>query len=152
MNMEQFDREKAARVWQRVQNREVPEPLRQDPGVLIRAVAEQSAYYRGLSRAMPGKYAERFREYGFRQQKTGDCLKGICRLSGITPKLGAAVPVPQEPARRMLEKCCHGERRLVGEYTARMADPDWGRVYAALASEAAQRCGWLLEILGSLHP
>lgn len=146
--MEQFDPEKAARVWQRVQNREAPEELRQEPGSLIRAAAEQAAYYRSLSRAMPGKYGERLREYGRQQQRAGECLKGICRLSGITPQTGPGKAPQPEPVQRMLEKCCHGERRLVNAYGARMGDPDWGRVYGKMAAEAAERCCGLLEILG----
>ena len=148
--MEQFDAEKATRVWQRVQNREMPEPQRKDPGELIRAAAEQAALYRALSRAMPGKYGERLREFGRQQQRAGDCLKGICRLSGITPQSGPARSIQPEPPIRMLEKCCHGERRLVGEFSARMADPEWGRVYGKMATEAAERCCGLLEILGAM--
>lgn len=150
MDMEQFDAEKAARVWQRVQSREAPEPLRKEPGALIRAAGEQAAYYRNLSRALPGKYGERLRDYVRQQQRDADCLKGICRICGITPALGPAKPVQPEPPARMLEKCCHGERRLFGEYSARTGDPDWGRVYGKMATEAAERCCGLLEILGAM--
>lgn len=150
MAMEQFDSEKAARVWQRVQNRETPEPIRKDPGVLIRSAAEQAAYYRNVSRALPGKYGERLRDYARQQQRSGECMKGICRLSGITPALGQPQPVRQEPPLRLLEKCCHGERRLVAEYSARTGDPEWGRVYGKMAAEAAERCCGLLEILGAM--
>ena len=150
MDMEQFDAQKAARVWQRVQNREQPEPLRKDQGALIRAVGEQAACYRNLSRAMPGKYGERLREYARQQLRAGECLKGICRLSGIQPGSGPNKPVSGEAPLRMLEKCCHGERRLVAEYGDRMTDPDWGRVYEKMAAEAAERCCGLLEILGSM--
>ena len=150
MDMEQFDREKAARVWQRVQNRETPEPMRKEPGALIRVAAEQAAYYRNLSRALPGKYGERLREYGHQQQRAGECMKGICRLTGITPTLSQAQPVRQEPPLRLLEKCCHGERQLVAEYSARMTDPEWGRVYGRMATEAAERCCGLLEMLGAM--
>lgn len=149
MDMEKFDADKAARVWQRVQNREEPAPLRQEPGALIRMTGEQAALYRALSRCLSGRGAERMRKYYTQQQRTGDCLRGICRLSGI-PAPGAGQPAFQpEAARRMLEKACHGERRLVGEYTARMGDPDWGRVYGRMAAEAAERCWGLLELLGS---
>lgn len=148
--MEQFDAQKAARVWQRVQNRETPEPLRKEPGTLIRAAAEQAACYRSLSRALPGKYGERLREYVRQQQRAVDCLKGICRLSGITPPSGPARTVPPEPPARMLEKCCHGERRLFTEYASRMAEPEWGRVYEKMATEAGERCCGLLEMLGAM--
>lgn len=150
MDMEQFDADKAARVWQRVQNREAPEPLRKEPGALIRASAQQAAYYRHLSRALPGKYGERLREYVRQQQRAADCLKGICRLSGITPAAGPAGTVQAEAPIRMLEKCCHGERQLFSEYAARTADPEWGRVYGKMAAEAAERCCGLLEILGAM--
>ena len=148
MDMEQFDSEKAARVWQRVQNREAPEPMRKDPAVLIRASSEQAAYYRSLSRALPGRYGERLREYGRQQQRAADCMKGICRLTGITPAVGQTQPVRQEPPLRLLEKCCRGERQLAVEYSARTSDPEWGRVYGKMAAEAAERCCGLLEILG----
>ena len=150
MDMEQFDAQKATRVWQRVQNRETPEPLRKDQVGLIRAVGEQAAYYRNLSRAMPGKYGERLRDYGRQQQRAAECLKGICRITGIPLPQGQHKAMPPEPPMRMLEKCCHGEKGLVAEYTARAADPEWGRVYTRMATEAAERCCGLLEILGAM--
>ena len=148
--MEQFDEQKAARVWQRVQKKEAPEPLRKDTGTLIRAASEQAVLYRNLSRALAGKPGELLREYSRRQQRATDCLRGICRLSGITPPaVPGGKPVPEPPI-RLLERCCHGERRLFAEYMSRVEDPDWGRVYERMAADAGERCCGLLEILGSL--
>ena len=154
--MEQFDEQKAARVWQRVQKKDPPEPLRRDITTLIRATAEQAAYYRNLSRAFSGTYGDRLREYGRQQQRAADCLLGICRLSGIAPPAVPARPQPPEPPIRLLEKCCHSERRLYTEYRSRSEDPDWGRVYEHMAADAAERCCGLLGILGGIgrqgHP
>ena len=150
MDMEQMDAAKAARVWQRVQNRESGEPLRPENGSLIRAAVEQAGYYRVLSRAMPGRVGERLRDFARRQQRSADCLRGICRLTGVPlPPEQAGTVRPQQP-RQMLERCCREERRLVEEYTARAGDPEWGRVYAHLATEAGERCCLLLEILGGM--
>ena len=147
--MEKFDAEKAARVWQRVQSREEAGPMKPDFGTLIRQAQEQAACYRALSRVLPGKNPERMREFWRQQQRAGDCLKGICRISGIPIGPGAGTQVRTGSLGTMLESCCHGERRLVAEYYARTGDPEWGRVYAHLAAEAVQRCAVLLEILGA---
>ena len=149
MVMEQFDSAKAARVWQRVQEREPVEPLRPENASLIRAASEQAARYRNLSRGMPGKYGEMLRDCSRQQQRAADCLRGICRLSGIPLPPGRNRPLPPEPVRQMLEQCCREERKLVEAYSQRMPDPEWGRVYGKLAAEAAGRCCSLLEILGS---
>lgn len=148
--MEKFDTEKAARVWQRVQTREEPMPQQPDHGVLIRSAGEQAGRYRQLSRMMAGN-GEKMGAFRRQQLAAADCLKGICRLSGIPVSPGANPSVPPEPLARLMEITCHGERQLVGEYSARMADPEWGRVYAHLASEAAQRCAVLLEMIGGLQ-
>ena len=147
--MEQFDNAKATRVWQRVQGKETPEPLRPEFGSLIRSAIEQAAMYRSLSRAMPGKCGDLFREYCRKQQRAADCMRGICRLSGIPLPQGPNQPLTPEPPRQMLERCCRGEQKLVAAYAARTGDPDWGRVYGRLATEAAERCCGLLEILGT---
>ena len=116
MDMEQMDAAKAARVWQRVQSRESGEPLRPENGSLIRAAVEQAGYYRVLSRAMPGRVGERLRDFARRQQRSADCLRGICRLSGVPlPPEQAGTVRPQQP-RQMLERCCREERQLVEEY------------------------------------
>ena len=147
--MEQMDAAKAARVWQRVQNRENQESPRPENGSLIRTAGELVSYYRVLSRTMPGKSGDRLREFSRRQQRSADCLRGICRLSGIPVPPDQPMPVQPQQPRQMLERCCRTERQLVEEYTARSNDPEWGRVYLHLASEAAQRCCALLEVLGA---
>ena len=150
MSMEQMDAAKEARVWQRVQNRETTDRLRPENGSLIHTAGEQAGYYRALSRALPGRNGEKLREYGRRQQRSADCLRGICRLSGLPLPPEQPVPVRTQHPRQMLERCCREEKRLVEEYSARTSDPEWGRVYAHLAAEAAERCCVLLEILGGM--
>lgn len=151
MDMEQFDPQKAARVWNRVQNREPAEPLRKDQAGLIRDISAQAARYRYLSRAIQGRFGERLREYYRQQQRTAECLKGICRLSGIQPPRDGGMSAPAEPPARMLEKCCREEQRLMEEYGNRLSDPEWGRVYGKMATEGADRCCGLLEILGTME-
>lgn len=148
--MENFDPEKAARVWQRVQSRESLEPMREDPADLSRSVQELAALYQALARVLPGKNGERVRQLLREVQGSAACLRGLCALAGRAAQKSEAVRTQKEPPRRLLEKCYHRERKLLEGYTKRISDPEWGQIYSVLASGAGGRCVAVLEILGGL--
>ena len=148
--MEGFDPEMAARVWQRVQSREPLEPLRPEPGDARQLARELAALYQALARVMPGKEGARLGKLRQEAAACGDCLRGIGLLTGLPAREEGAATPRREPARRMLEKCCHKERRLQAACAALANDPDWGHTYATLAAQSSKRCLTALEILGGM--
>ena len=70
--------------------------------------------------------------------------KGICRIRGEQVKVPQLQPA-REPAKRMLEKCCHRERRLWEEAERRSVDPEYGPAYSRLARQAGERYAAVLE-------
>ncbi len=148
--MEHFDTEKAARVWQRVQNREPLAPLREDPEPLLGALQELAGFYSALGNLLSGK--GRMQAHRLRQSvlENGASIRGICALLGRQLSAPApSVPV-REPARRLAEKCCHRERWLAEECRRRSFDPGWGPLCARLASQAEDRWEGALALLGAL--
>lgn len=149
MDMEKFDPEKAARVWERVQSRQMPELAREDPAVLIREAAALARMYRALAKQIPGADGERLGRMSGECRRCADCLRGIGIIRG--GKLGA----PQgeddgrRQSRRLLESCCHRERDLQGALSRQTVDPEWGHIYRRLAEESERRCTAVLELLGS---
>lgn len=147
MDMEQWDGAKAQRIWQRVQERKAPSPGKA-PSELIALCLAQCSRYGRLSRHLAGKYGQMLRGYACQQQKNANCMRGLCRLSGIA--------LPPEPAeqdasgRHLLILCLQEENRLMGLLAGMSPDPNWGELYRLLAGEALERLRGLLEILGAL--
>lgn len=151
--MEEFDAEKAARVWDRVQKREDLSPLehrKTDLTPLVLSAQELAGCYHSAARQIPGKDGERVRALLRQQKGMAACLKGICQMSGGRIPKFPSVTMPKEPARRLLEKCYHRERRLLGELSKHVSDPEFGQVFRSLAEGAGQRCLTVLEILGRM--
>lgn len=148
--MEEFDYEKAARVWQRVQNREAPEPLRPDPAALIRDAGELAAMYQALGRLLPGQDGDRLRQLGRECRGCADCLRGLSAIRGGNPGGERGKAVSARQARPLLEGCYHRERKLLEALVRQTADPEWGQVYRCLAEKCGKRCVTVLEVLGRL--
>lgn len=151
--MEEFDGEKAARVWERVLKREdlTPlEPRKTDLTPLVLSAQELAGLYHAAARQLGGKEGELVRGLLRQQKGMVACLKGICQISGgRVPKFPGFTP-PREPARRLLESCYHRERRLLGELSRHVSDPEFGQVFRSLAEGAGKRCLTVLEILGRM--
>lgn len=141
--MEGVDKALEARVWQRVQGRDV-EVDAEEPLALARELAE---HYRQLAGKSAGN-TERFRRLSGQMQATVRCLRGLCRIRGCPADRGRAA-LNQEPTDRRVIKCCHLERRLSVALDRMALEPEWGRIYGRLAEDARQRCAALLEILGA---
>ena len=151
--MEKLDKELQQRVWQRVQNREkleMPALEQENLRPLILSVQENVVAYQNLSRQFQGKDGEKLRRLQQESQKCIACMKGICRVRG------EQVKVPQlnwekEPAKRVLMKCYHRERKLWNEWEQRSMDPDHGLVFGRLAQQAREHCVSIMEVLGDLE-
>ncbi len=147
--MEKFDPEMAARVWQRVQSKEPAVLAREDPEPLHQLLRELAALYDALAGLLPGGDGDRVRQLRREARAGAACVRGLWSLSGRQLPASPPVPVPREPARRLLEKCCHRERRLIAACGRQSLDPDWGPVYSRLAADAGRRCVEALTLLGN---
>ena len=142
--MEQFDREKARRVWQRVQNQPGEERLPANPeGLLL----EELTDLRLLGQLALQQKSPLLRELISRTQNRVDTLRGICRLSGLTvpsnlPKL-PATPFPT------------ALRRLMGfllrrqlEYHRLAEHPEYGCLYEGLSEQTKASSLMLAKLIG----
>ena len=151
--MENLDKELQSRVWQRVQNRAVPDmpPLgRENVKPLLLMLQENSQAYQQLGSRLPGPEAEKLRQLRQESQRCIRCMKGICRMAGETVQV-PQLPMEKEPVKRTLMKCCRRERELWSACAQRADHPEYGIVYARLARQAGERYAGLLELLGDLE-
>ena len=150
--MEQFDREKAKRVWQRVQGTSTPEPVPgHDLQELIVRESQDAAVYLHLSRRIPGRDGAALRQLYEQEQSHAAILRGICALTtGYRP--GVSAPQPENgPVEVLLRRCYGREMQALSEYERRCEDPQYGAVFRKMAEQEQAHCRILLEILGRLE-
>ena len=151
--MEQFDREKARRVWQRVQGTAAPPPPEpgEDLRELVARETESAAVYLQLSRQFQGKDSAALRQMSEQEQSHAAILKGICALNtGTRP--GISVPHPENgPAEVVLRRCYGREMQSLAEYERRSGDPQYGAVFRKIAEQEQAHCRTVLELLGRLE-
>jgi rubrerythrin len=145
--METIDKEMAARVWQRVH----PQPqVPQSQGLLglITQELTNAVIYLQLARRLQGRQSVLLRKLAQQEQTHAACLKGIYTLiTGEHPKARAIQP-DTAPVEVLLRKCYGAQMRSLAQYEQRMADPEYGKVFAGLAEQERQNCQTLLAILG----
>ena len=150
--MEQFDREKAKRVWQRVQGTLTPDSVPgHDLQELIVRESQDAAVYLHLSRRIPGRDGAALRQLYEQEQSHAAILRGICALTtGYRP--GVSAPQPENgPVEVLLRRCYGREMRCLAQYESRSADPEYGQIFARMAQQEREHCRQILELLGSLH-
>ena len=150
--MNAYDPQKAARVWQRVQNAQ-PEQVRQDENLkeLIMNEWTAAATYARLARLLPQSQGQVLQRLSREEHGHGACLRGIYVL-----KTGEKCPVHtpnagNEPPEVTLRRCYGLEMRSLKEYEAKCDDPEYGHVYARLADQEREHCMALLGIIGGLE-
>lgn len=150
--MEQFDNEKAKRVWQRVQSTSAPPP---EPGLelqeLIAREAEDAAIYLRLSRQIQGRDGALLRQMYEQELSHASILKGICALNTGRRPTAPTAPVQTAPAEVLLRRCYGREKQSLAEYERRSNDPQHGSVFRKMAEQEQNHCRILLEILGRLE-
>ena len=152
--METVDRQKAARVWERVQAQPQSQPVqRLEAKALLGLIAGESAdasAYLQLSRRFSGQQSATLRKLYEQEQSHVACLRGIYTLlTGEQP----AVPEVQsrlESTGAALRRCYGREMQCLAAYEARRGDPEYGAVFARLAEREQEHCHILLTIIGSL--
>lgn len=146
--MENMDRNTEQQVWQRVFAQPQTPSGREDVYLLILSAMELSAGYRRLAGILTGEDRERMKRLWKGEEANTACLRGIHRLSGGTEEPVKPLSAPNEPVRKALEKSYYKTRRAVTEYTARLADPEFGMVFQKMADRERDHCAILAELLG----
>ncbi len=147
--MEGIDQEKAARVWQRVQNRAAPAapaPAGESlPELLLQSQA-LAGIYLGLQRRFSGKDGETIRSLYQQHRDLACCLRGLCLAADrAVPKLppmeagsgGTRDQLLSAARRELWLRDCLG--RETGEFQP---------VFARLCDQAAARAQTALMLTG----
>lgn len=146
--MNVIDPQKAARVWQRVQ--ETAQPKEQGLLAMIAREWTAAATYLRLSRRFQGKDSATLRRMYEEEQAHTACLKGIYTLiTGAHPTVQAAPP-PEQDTETALRRCYGQKMQCLADYEARSEDKEYGPVFARLASQEREHCRLILELLGNL--
>lgn len=148
--MEQFDREKARRVWQRVQGErpEAAPPLAQpNPEGLLLEELTDIRLLQQLSKQQREPVAGALKALILQGQSRAATLRCICHLSSLTPP--GALPKAETPALAI------GLRRLMGrllrrrqEYRKLSDHGEFGPLYEGLASEIQSSILTLARLIG----
>lgn len=147
--MEQFDRGKAAQVWQRVQSRGEPATVEEvRPEDLILLSHGLMGLYLGLRRMLPGKAGEPCAVLYRSQKQTLCCLQGIRRTEGEAICL-PPMDTGTGTAFRRLCICVQREQRLGAALERLAGSGTFAMVYARLCRMSAERCCTVLELLGA---
>lgn len=151
--MNRIDQQKAARVWQRVQeSNSAPKPERlENLQELIMNEWIAAATYRQLARQLPQKEAAVLQRLSREEHGHGACLRGMYSLVTGEKCEVHNQPVPKEPVERTLRRCYGLEMRSLKEYEAKCDDPEYGHIFARIAQQEREHCMALLELLGSLQ-
>ena len=141
--MQQYDSEKAARVWQRVrgesQQQDTSE-LAELPGLAAEEAA-LAAMYRQMAKNQP-ECMGLFRDCG----RSAAILRGISVFQDQQP--GKAVP-PAGSIRNSLRLCYAKTLRCIGEYEKLSSHPEYGCVFRRLSETKREHACKILELAGS---
>lgn len=140
--MNQYDPQKAAQVWQRVQAQPPGTSAPENFSALILAQWETTAVCRQIS------------DTGLRSiiqtaQRHLQCLKGIHTLTAGQSPVIRTPAIPKDTASVALRKCCGRMLRCLREYEKRSDDPEYGPIFRHLALEQRESCCRLLEYIGT---
>lgn len=144
--MEQYDSQMAARVWQRVQNRDTDAP---DISVLFQAEITDLSRYRQLSglHGLSGKP-----EISLLITKTQQCvsiLQGIRFLLAQAHSDMVRPPLSKESPTSSLRRCYGSTLRRISQYEQWIRQPEYAPGFLLLSQLSRERCQLLLQILGN---
>lgn len=150
--MNTIDQQKAARVWQRVQeSKPVSKPDRlENLQELIMNEWVAAATYQQLSRQLPQKEAAVLQRLSREEHGHGACLRGMYSLVTGEKCAVHSQQIGKEPVERALRRCYGLEMRSLKAYEAKCDDPEYGHIFARLAQQEREHCMALLEVLGNL--
>lgn len=134
------------KIWQRVKGETVPatDGL---PGLAANALA-QAALYGALARQTQGPPRRILLKLQEEEQHCARCMKGIYRMATGNRMQAAAVPIPSENMEAALRKCYGQNLKTLSAFEKRVYDPEFGPVFAHLATKKREHCCKLAELLG----
>lgn len=151
--MSNIDQQKAARVWQRVQeSKPASKPDRlENLQELIMNEWTAAATYQQLARQLPQKEAAVLQRLSREEHGHGACLRGMYAL--VTGEKCAVHnhQADKEPVERSLRRCYGLEMRSLKEYEAKCDDPEYGHIFVRLAEQEREHCMALLGVIGAIH-
>lgn len=147
--MENWDRNAEQQVWKRVFAHPQMSSGDEDLHLLVLSARELAAGYRRLTGILTGRDKERVKRLWEGEEANIACLRGIHRLSGGAEETVKPLSAPNEPVRRVLEKSYYRTRRAMTEYTARLADPEFGIIFQKMAGREQEHCAILAALLGN---
>lgn len=141
--MEQYDSDKAARVWQRVRGEPAADHTPELAGLPGLAAEESAlaALYRQMARNQQ-ELSRLSRDCG----RAFSILRGICAFQDQQP--GKVVPSAGN-SRNGLRLCYARTLRCMGEYERLSGHPEYGCVFRHLAEVKKEHACKLLELAGS---
>ena len=152
MIMKEYDSQKAARVWQRVQGekQEIPVPPGSDNlQSLIMDQLQLSSMYQRLSGSYGGADGTALMRLAREARTQASCLRGLAVLMlGQKPEVRPA-PMHRHALDAALRWCYGQELRLLKEYENRCNDPEYGPVFDRMVQRQREHCCIVLELIGS---
>lgn len=147
----EFDGQKAARVWQRVQGQQTEQPGSKCCDHLQGLIMDQltlSSMYLQLSRQFSGRDGATMMRLARESRAQAACMRGVLMIAGAQMPGAGPVPVQSGSMDAMLRRCYGQELRLLKEYENRKTDGEYGPVFDRMAGRSREHCCALLELAG----
>lgn len=148
-----IDQQRAARVWQRVQESK-PEPKQERLDNLQELIMNEwisAATYQQLARKLPQKESAVLQRLSREEHGHGACLRGMYSLVTGEKYSIHNQQVSVESVERTLRRCYGLEMRSLKEYEAKCDDPEYGHIFARLAEQEREHCMALLGVIGAIQ-
>ena len=145
--MQEIDAQMAGRVWNRVRGgQEERLPLR----VLISRERELAAGIRALARQLRGRPGQLLEGLAKQSEQHVLWLKGMCLCDGAPAPHPAAMSAGAQPAQAAVRRLYSRTLALLGEYSRRQEDGQYGAVFGRMAGQEAEACAKLLELMAAV--
>ena len=148
--MEYIDREKAQRVWQRVQSRQAPAPQPQGltltPEGLVLEEMTDSLLLAQLAQQL--KDSTVLRTLSQQAQHRAAVLRGVCVLSGLTAPAQIPKPPRQDNVPAALRRLMGRLLRRRAEYETLCTHEEFGPLYRHLMEHTADSATSLAVLIG----
>lgn len=148
----EFEGQKAARVWQRVQGQQAEQTNGRCCDHLQGLIMDQlqlTAMYLQLSRQISGRDGATLMRLARESKAQAACMRGVLTIAGAPIPGTGPVPVQNGTMDAMLRRCYGQELRLLKEYENRRTDGEYGPVFDRMAQRSREHCCTLLELAGA---
>ena len=145
--MEHIDRQKAQRVWQRVQNApSFPQTMTTNPEGLLLEEITDTQLLEQLARQV--KEPAGLRLLAQQGQHRADILRGICKLSSLTAPGGIPKPGRQDNLPAALRRIMGRLLRRLQEYRRLCDHEEFAPLYEALGELTRDSAVLLAQVIG----